>query len=68
MVGWILIHNGVDLDTQLEELHLSFGDRLCLYQDEDDFDVVAMLDYRHVDALARKALVAVPDWTTIVRR
>lgn len=67
-VCWNLIYEEVELEKQLGKLHLSAGDKVTLYQDEDDFDVAATLDYRHVEALAREALVAIPDWRTINRK
>jgi hypothetical protein len=36
-----------------------------LYQEEE---VTAVLDYRRVDMLDRLAWVAIPDWSTIVRK
>jgi hypothetical protein len=44
------------------------GDKVQLFQDENDFEVTAVLDYRYVDILQRKAWVAVPDWSTLVRK
>ena len=64
----ILIYEEVELEKQLGNLHLSVGDKVTLYQDEDDFDVVATLDYRYIEVLAREALVAVPNWITINRK
>jgi hypothetical protein len=67
-VCWNLIHQDVELEKQLRNLDLSAGDKVTSYQDEDDFDVVTTLEYRHVDSLAREALVAVPNWATINRK
>lgn len=64
---WLLKYRRADLADQIAALGLSKGDNIILYQDEDDFEVTAMLDYRYVDALAREAWVAVPDWDTLVR-
>ena len=67
-VCWNLVFRGVDLDRQIDDLGLKKGDRILLYQDEDDFDVEATLDHRYVDMLAREAWVAIPDWSTLVRK
>jgi hypothetical protein len=48
-------------------LALKEGDKIILFQDEDDFEVVATLSYRYIDILGRKAWVAIPDWATIKR-
>ena len=67
-VCFILKYRDVDLAKQIEHLRLSKGDKIILYQDEDDFEVIATLDFRYVDALQQEAWVAVPDWSTIVRK
>jgi hypothetical protein len=65
---WILKYDGSDLGKKIDELGLARGDKVQLFQDEDDFEVVAVLDYRFVDILQREAWVAVPDWSTIIRK
>jgi hypothetical protein len=65
---FILKYNRRDLAEQLDELKFSVGDKVQLFQDEDDFEVTAILDYRYVDILNRKAWVAIPDWPTLVRK
>jgi len=65
---WILVYEGVDLSSCIEPLGLRRGDQILLYQDEDDFEVTATLDFRFVDILLRDAWVAVPDWSTIQRK
>jgi hypothetical protein len=67
-VCFILKHRGADLERQIEDLHLSEGDKIILYQDEDDFEVMAALEIRYVDVLRREGWVAVPDWSTLVRK
>jgi hypothetical protein len=65
---WILKYNEDDLSSQVSQLNLKPGDKVILYQDEGDFEVVATLDFRWVDFLGREAWVAIPDWITIVRK
>ena len=65
---WILQYQGVDLESKAADLHLSPGDRVLLYQDEDDFEVTASLDFRFVDAVGREVWIAFPDWNTITRK
>ncbi len=60
---WLLLHRGSDLTTDL----VKPGDRVVLFQDEDDFEVEAVIDILFVDMLEREALVAIPDWDTLVR-
>jgi hypothetical protein len=38
-----------------------------LYQEVDDFEVTATLDFRWLDMLSRDARLAIPDWDTLVR-
>lgn len=65
---WNLKYDNVDLEKSIGDLKLNAGDKVRLFQDEDDFEVTATLDYRYVDVLQRKAWVAVPDWSTLVRK
>ena len=65
---WILQHDGTDLAVKVSQLGLSIGDQILLYQDEDDFEVVATLDFGFVDSIGRDGWIAYPDWTTICRR
>lgn len=65
---WLLKFRETDLATQIDELDLKTGDRIILFQDEDDFEVIATLDIRYVDILGRDAWVAIPDWDTLVRK
>lgn len=67
-VCWNLTYQGADLCEQVATLGLSRGDRVTLYQDEDDFEVAATLDYRYVDILGRTTWIAIPDWATIIRK
>jgi hypothetical protein len=64
---WILQHDGSDLAEQVDELGLAVGDRVLLFQDPDDFEVEAVLEFKFVDIIGRKAWVATPNWTTIKR-
>lgn len=65
---WNLVYEGRDLDKRTDELHLVKGDKIILFQDEDDFEVTATLDFRYVDVLGCEALVAIPDWSTLERK
>jgi len=67
-VCWNLKYDEMDLEEKIAGLKLNVGDRVQLFQDENDFEVTAVLDYRYVDALKRKAWVAIPDWSTLVRK
>ena len=67
-VCWNLKYEDIDLEKRIDDLKLKVGDKVQLFQDEDDFEVTAALEYRYVDVLGRKAWVAVPDWSTLVRR
>jgi hypothetical protein len=58
---WNLVYQGIDLD-------LMKGDKIILFQDENDFEVTATLDIRHVDVSGRKTWVAIPEWSTLERR
>jgi hypothetical protein len=59
---WNLVHDGVDItDAAVAK---KAGDRILLYQDDDDFEVEATLDYRFVDELKQCQWVALPDWST----
>ena len=60
-----MLHEGVHLDEAAERLQLKAGDRILLYQDDDDFEVEATLDHRHFSCLLGAAWIAVPDWTTL---
>ena len=64
---WILHYRDADLSGQIEALRLKVGDRILLYQD-DDFEVIASLDFQYVDVLGRSEWIAVPDWSTFVRK
>lgn len=67
-VCWNLKYDGMDFEEKIADLKLNMGDRVQLFQDENDFEVTAVLDYRYVDILRRKAWVAIPDWSTLVRK
>ena len=66
-VCWILYYGDESIDQLISSLKLKTGDTIILYQDEDDFEVEAMIDFRFVPILSREAWVAVPDWSTLVR-
>jgi hypothetical protein len=61
----IMLHEGMHLDQAAERLQLKAGNRVLLYQDDDDFEVEAILDYRYVPYLLGDAWLAIPDWTTM---
>jgi hypothetical protein len=65
---WNLKYGGADLERKICDLKLVAGEKVQLFQDENDFEVMAVLDYRYVDILKRNAWVAIPDWTTLVRK
>ena len=67
-VCWNLKYDETDLEKRIDDLKLKVGDKVLLFQDDDDFEVTAALDYRYVDILQRKAWVAIPDWSTLVRK
>ncbi len=64
---WNLFYNGTPLEETLEDLNLREGDKVILCQDQDDFEVMAVLYFRYVDVLNKNAWVAIPDWSTISR-
>jgi hypothetical protein len=64
---WILQHDGADIEACIEQLGLSVGDRVLLYQDEGDFEVTARLSFDFVGAIGRKSWIAFPDWDTMTR-
>ena len=66
-VCWLLRYEGADLANQAAALALQEGDKVILYQDEDDFEVSATSSYRYVDALGDETWIAIPDWTKINR-
>jgi len=55
---WILLHDGADLAGQVSQFDLSIGDQVLLYQDENDFEVTATLDFKFVDTIGRSSCVA----------
>lgn len=65
---WLLKYRQSDLAQQIDELKLGRGDRIILFQDDDDFEVAATLDVRYGEVLGRDAWVAIPDWETLVRK
>jgi hypothetical protein len=67
-ICWILVYRGVALKDQIESLGLTNGDKIVLFQDEHDFEVLAALDYRFVTILGHETWVACPDWSTLVRK
>ena len=67
-ICFILMYRDQDIETQIEDLRLSKGDKVILFQDEDDFEVTATLDRQCVDVLQKETWVAIPDWSTLVRK
>jgi hypothetical protein len=64
---WILMYGNNYLDNVVDDLCLSDGSKVILYQDDGDFDVIATLRHKYIDVLKRNAWVAAPDWSTIRR-
>jgi hypothetical protein len=64
---WLLRHGDGDLTSQLENLGLRAGSHVLLYQDENDFEVVGVLEYRFVPEFASDIWLAKPDWSTLRR-
>jgi hypothetical protein len=67
-ICWNLNYQGNDLSEQASDLRLKRGDKVILYQDENDFEVMGTLDFRYISLLARETWIAVPDWSTLVRK
>jgi hypothetical protein len=67
-ICWNLVYHDRHLSDQISSLGVSIGDKIILYQDEDDFEVLATLDFGYVDMLARDAWFARPEWSTLVRK
>ena len=62
----VLFYQGKSLSDQLERLGLAKGDKVILYQDDDDFEVIATLDFKYDEFLGHETLLAIPDWSTII--
>ena len=65
---WILQTDNAPIEEKITEIGLSRDDHVLLYQDEDDFEVEATLQYKYVDAIGREGWVAYPDWDTLIRK
>ena len=65
---WILQSDNAPIEETVAEIGLVSGDHVLLYQDHDDFEVEAALQYKFVDALGREAWIAYPDWDTLSRK
>lgn len=65
---WILQSDGAAIEEKITEIGLSNGDHVLLYQDDDDFEVEAILKYKFVDAIGRDGWVAYPNWSTLTRK
>ncbi len=65
---WILRYKDIPLDdasiAAANKVGLTVGQRVILYQDEDDFDVFADLDFGFLSDLKRETWFALPDWGT----
>jgi hypothetical protein len=57
---WNLIYDGAPVSDEV----LKVGEKIILFQDEDDFEVEASVEFRFVKELGRDSWVAVPDWAT----
>ncbi len=64
---WILQYAECDLADKAVELGLAAGDRILLYQDDDDFEVEAALAFRRLDETGNDSWVAYPDWGSLKR-
>jgi hypothetical protein len=62
----VLRHNDVDINVSQNRAGLKGGDRVELFQDEEDFTVQAVLE-EEFDQSGNSFLVARPLWETIVR-
>ncbi len=51
-------------DECVDENMLNPGQRVILFQDEDDFEVEATVRFEFVYELGRESWVATPDWPT----
>ena len=60
---WLLMKDDERLDANLEVHGLREGDRVLLYQGEDDFEVEAVLN-RGRTPYGDERWVAAPDWST----
>lgn len=60
---FILNYGNTDLESCIEELGVSRGDKVILDAHED-FEVQGRLAFKFVKALNREAWVAYPDWST----
>ena len=65
---WILQFDDMPVEEKITEMGLSSGDHVLLYQDDDDFEVDAILDYRFLDVIGREGWAAYPDWATLIRK
>jgi hypothetical protein len=65
-VCWLLKYNETNLVEQIDDLKLGIGAKIRLFQDENDFEVTAVLDRRYVSVLGQEVWVAIPDWSTFV--
>ena len=57
---WNLIYHGLVADNDL----LKEGEKVILFQDENDFEVEAVVEFRFIGDLGRDGWVAIPDWST----
>jgi len=64
----ILNYRDQDVGELIGSGQLRAEDRIILYQDNDDFEVEARLEHRFVTYLGQWGWVALPDWTTLVRK
>lgn len=65
---FILFHNRQPLDDCAQGLGLAIGDKVILYQDDDDFEVLGTLNFKYIALALRECWVAVPDWSTVIRK
>jgi hypothetical protein len=61
---WLLFYNDRPLGEQVAELGLAEGSEVVLYQDEDDFEVPAILKFgRTWGGEGKESWLAFPDWS-----
>jgi hypothetical protein len=57
---WNLMYEGASVDDKI----LRPGEIVILFQDNDDFEVQAEVNFVFVSELERDIWVAIPDWST----
>jgi hypothetical protein len=60
---WILRYDHNDIKDIADELNIHPGDEVILDAHED-FEVLAVLEFKYVEYLNHDSWVAIPDWST----